>query len=68
MQLFPGEYIHVGGDEATKTNWKTCPDCQRRIKEEGLADKDELTIGPKYHSSNFLATSGKPVPLSDENA
>ena len=42
MQLFPGEYIHVGGDEATKTNWKTCPDCQRRIKEEGLADEDEL--------------------------
>lgn len=42
MALFPSKYIHVGGDEATKTNWEKCPDCQRRMKEEGLADVDEL--------------------------
>ncbi len=42
MELFPSEYIHVGGDEATKTNWEKCPDCQRRMQEEGLADVEEL--------------------------
>lgn len=34
--LFPGEYFHIGGDECPKTVWKTCPQCQRRIREEGL--------------------------------
>ena len=42
MDLFPSRYIHVGGDEATKTEWKTCPHCQQRMKEEGLADVEEL--------------------------
>ncbi len=42
MALFPSKYIHVGGDEATKTNWEKCPDCQRRMREEGLADVEEL--------------------------
>ncbi len=42
MELFPGKYIHVGGDECPKTRWKDCPDCQRRIKEEGLKNEEEL--------------------------
>ena len=42
MDLFPSKYIHVGGDEATKTEWKTCPHCQQRMKQEGLADVEEL--------------------------
>ncbi|MCM4156980.1 glycoside hydrolase family 20 protein [Gramella sp. AN32] len=42
MELFPSKYIHVGGDEATKTEWEKCPDCQRRMKEEGLANVEEL--------------------------
>ena len=38
--LFPGEYIHIGGDECPKKSWKTCPLCQERIRKEGLrADK-----------------------------
>jgi len=40
--LFPGTYVHIGGDEADKTNWKKCPKCQARIKAEGLADVNEL--------------------------
>ena len=40
--LFPSQYIHVGGDEADKTNWKKCPKCQARIKAEGLKDEKEL--------------------------
>ena len=42
MALFPSKYIHVGGDEATKTNWKTCQHCKRRIASEGLANVEEL--------------------------
>ena len=42
MELFPGAYIHIGGDEADKTEWKRCPRCQDRIKAEDLADVEEL--------------------------
>ena len=42
MELFPSTFIHVGGDEADKTEWKRCPLCQNRIKEEGLKDEHEL--------------------------
>ncbi len=40
VTLFPGEYIHLGGDECPKASWKECPLCQKRIREEGLKAKD----------------------------
>lgn len=42
IDLFPGEYIHIGGDEANKAEWKKCPKCQARIKQEGLKNEREL--------------------------
>lgn len=36
MEVFPSEYIHIGGDEAPKVRWAKCPRCQQRIKDEGL--------------------------------
>ena len=42
MELFPGEYIHIGGDEVPKDRWKACTKCQQRIEDEGLADENEL--------------------------
>lgn len=42
IALFPSKYIHIGGDEAPKTRWKSCKNCQRRIKDEGLKDEHEL--------------------------
>ena len=36
MQLFPGEYIHIGGDESPRVRWQQCPLCQQRISEEGI--------------------------------
>ncbi len=42
LALFPSQFIHIGGDEAPKDRWKACPDCQARIKSEGLADEDGL--------------------------
>lgn len=42
LELFPSEYIHIGGDEVNKTDWKACPKCQARIKNEGLKNEEEL--------------------------
>jgi len=42
MELFPGEYIHIGGDEVPKTRWEKCPKCQARIRKEGLVNEQEL--------------------------
>ena len=42
LDLFPGEYFHIGGDECNKSQWKKCPDCQERIKKEGLQNEHEL--------------------------
>lgn len=42
IAMFPSEYIHVGGDEAPKDGWRKCPLCQKRIKDEGLANEMEL--------------------------
>ena len=38
MEVFPSEYIHIGGDEAPRTRWEKCPRCQKRIADEGIAD------------------------------
>lgn len=40
--LFPGEYIHIGGDECLKNRWEECDKCQQRIKQEGLKNEHEL--------------------------
>ena len=42
VDVFPSQFIHIGGDEAPKERWKTCPKCQARIKAEGLKDEHEL--------------------------
>ncbi|WP_207632605.1 glycoside hydrolase family 20 protein [Foetidibacter luteolus] len=42
MDIFPSQYIHVAGDEAGKANWKTCPHDIKRMKEQGLANVEEL--------------------------
>jgi hexosaminidase len=42
IALFPGKYIHIGGDECPKTRWQKCPKCQRRMKQLGLKDEHAL--------------------------
>jgi len=42
IELFPGPYIHIGGDERVRGAWETCPRCQARMKELGLKNEDEL--------------------------
>ncbi len=41
-ELFPGKYIHIGGDEVPVDNWKACPKCQKRIQDEGLKGPEQL--------------------------
>jgi hexosaminidase len=42
MDLFPGDYLHIGGDECPKTRWNACSACQKRMQSEGLHDAHEL--------------------------
>jgi hexosaminidase len=44
IDLFPSPVIHIGGDEAPKSRWKSCPDCQKRMQDEGLKDVHELQV------------------------
>lgn len=42
MEIFPFPYLHIGGDEALKSEWKRCERCQRVMREQGLKDEREL--------------------------
>jgi hexosaminidase len=42
VALFPGPFVHIGGDEVDKTEWRRCPKCQVRMKAEGLKDEGQL--------------------------
>jgi hexosaminidase len=42
IELFPSKYIHIGGDEVLPDNWKNCPKCQARMRQEGLHEEKEL--------------------------
>ncbi|WP_235291682.1 beta-N-acetylhexosaminidase [Portibacter lacus] len=59
MDLFPSKYIHIGGDEATKTNWETCDDCQNRMKQEGLDNTEELQSYFVKRIEKFLNSKGR---------
>ncbi|MFA5450231.1 MAG: beta-N-acetylhexosaminidase [Clostridia bacterium] len=59
--LFPSEYIHLGGDEALRLNWLDCPDCKAKMKEEGIADEHGLQAHFMYRMVEFLKTKGKRV-------
>lgn len=66
LDLFPGEYIHIGGDEAPKIRWETCPNCQRRIKAEGLADEHELQSYFITRIEKYLNSKGRQIIGWDE--
>jgi len=66
MELFPSEYIHVGGDEAGKSAWKTCPKCQKRMKDEHLANVDELQSYLIHRIEKFLNNHGRRLLGWDE--
>ena len=61
LELFPSPYIHIGGDEAPKKRWKGCPDCQRRIREEGLKGEHALQFYFTNRIAAYLDSKGRYV-------
>ncbi|MEU9014146.1 beta-N-acetylhexosaminidase [Streptomyces sp. NPDC048479] len=66
LGLFPATFIHIGGDECLKDQWKASPAAQARIKELGLADEDELQSWFIRHFDSWLADRGRRLIGWDE--
>jgi hexosaminidase len=66
LELFPSTFIHIGGDECPKKRWETCPDCQARIKTQGLHDEHELQSYFVKRFDTFLTDRGRRLIGWDE--
>ncbi|MBS2213656.1 family 20 glycosylhydrolase [Carboxylicivirga mesophila] len=66
VALFPSVYFHIGGDECPKERWKECTDCQKRMKQEGLADEHELQSYFVKRIEKVLIAHGKKMIGWDE--
>lgn len=65
-ELFPSEYIHIGGDEVVKAQWAKCPDCQKRMNDEGLKNLEELQSYFIKRAEKILAKNGRKLIGWDE--
>jgi len=66
MDLFPGPYIHIGGDESPKDQWKVCPKCQARMKTNGLEDEHELQSYFIQRIEKYVNSKGRKIIGWDE--
>ena len=66
MDLFPGDYIHIGGDEAPKKQWKNCSHCQQLIKDLNLKDENGLQSYFIREIEAFVNSKGKKIIGWDE--
>lgn len=66
LELFPSEFLHIGGDECAKEQWRQSPSAQARIKELGLADEDELQSWFIRHFDTWLTARGRRLIGWDE--
>ncbi len=66
IDLFPSEYIHVGGDEAGKSAWKKCPKCQALMKKNGMKSVDELQSYMIHRAEEFLNSKDRRLIGWDE--
>ncbi len=66
IPLFPSEYIHIGGDECPKDNWKRCPDCQKRMQALGLENEHELQSYFIQRMEKYINSKGKKIIGWDE--
>ena len=65
-ELFPGELIHIGGDEAPRVRWAECPHCQALMKKEGMTSEAQLQSWITSKVENYLASKGKRIIGWDE--
>lgn len=66
MDIFPSEYIHIGGDEAGRADWPTCPRCQLKLQEIGGQDFRDLQTYLVAHMGRFLESHGRKLVGWDE--
>lgn len=66
IELFPSEYIHIGGDEANKTEWEKCRHCQARMRKESLKDEHELQSYFIKRIEKYVVSKGKKIIGWDE--
>lgn len=72
VEIFPSEYIHIGGDECPKTQWKTCPKCQERVRKEKLFATAEATAEDRLqgfvmaHAAKVVEKHGRKIIGWDE--
>ena len=66
LELFPSEFIHIGGDECPKGRWKACPLCQQRIREEGLKDEYQLQSYFIHRIERWMHAHGREIIGWDE--
>lgn len=68
FELFPSEYIHLGGDECRKDEWQICPHCRKRIVDEGLSGVEQLQSYTMKRVEAFVRSAGKKIIGWDEIA
>ena len=66
VAIFPGPYIHIGGDEAPRDRWHACPRCQARMKAEGFTREAQLQTWLNRRLEGFLATKNRRLIGWDE--
>ncbi len=66
MKIFPSQYIHIGGDEASRKAWESCPLCQKRMQEEGLKTVEELQSYLTARIERYLNAHGRQLLGWDE--
>lgn len=66
LPLFPGKYIHIGGDECPKTKWEKCPYCNERMKTEKLKDAHALQSYFIQRMEKYINSKGKQIVGWDE--
>jgi len=66
VELFPSKYIHIGGDEARKTQWEKCPNCKKRLEAEGLKNYHELQSYFIRRIEKYINSKGRKIIGWDE--
>ena len=68
LEVFPGEYIHIGGDEAPSDHWKSCPGCQKYMKELGVEDYAEYQNSFMNRIVDYLEDKGRHCIVWNDSA